>query len=123
MTLLSRDQVKAPTLPKETVACPALGGDVVVVGLVLSQHIALAGLRRSLGRVRPGETPEEAASRAGGRLLAETLTRCVRLADGEPVYTADEWETWGAQNVEPVMDLFAVCERLNGNAPEAIAKN
>lgn len=123
MGLLSRSQVKTPTLPKETVACPALGGDVVVVGLVLSQHIALHGLRRTLARPRDGETAEEAASRAGGRLLAETLSRCVRLADGEPIYTADEWESWGAQNVIPAMDLFAVCERLNGKAEGATEKN
>lgn len=123
MALLSRAQVKAPTMPKETVACPALGGDVVVVGLVLSQHIALHGLHRSLARPQPGETPEAAASRANGRLLAETLARCVRLADGEPLYTADEWETWGAQNMGPAMDLFDVCERLNGNAKAANEKN
>lgn len=123
MTLLSRDQVKEPTLPKETVACPALGGDVVVVGLMLSQRIAMVGLRNALGRPQPGEPPEMAASRVGGRLLAETLARCVHLADGTPVYTAEQWEVWGSQNTLAAMDLFTVCERLNGMAEGAIAKN
>lgn len=123
MEVLSRKEIKAPTLPKETVDCPALGGAVVVVGLTLTQHMVLHGLRRTLARPLAGETAEEATSRAGGRLLAETLARCVRLADGEPLYTADEWEVWGAKNTPAAMDLFAVCERLNGDAEDANAKN
>ena len=46
MPALKRSDLVAPELPRETVAVPALGGDVIVRGLRLSERLALfAGLR------------------------------------------------------------------------------
>ncbi len=123
MALLNRNQVKTPTLRKETVAVAALGGDVVVRGLLLSELIELRQFVQSQKQPAVGETPEQAAARAGAQTCAITLAKTVCLADGEPLYSVREWEVFGAQHPGQAIDLFGVAQRLSGQVAEAVEKN
>jgi hypothetical protein len=123
MALIERSQVKPPSLPRETVAVPALGGDVIVRGLLLSERMQLSGLNAQLSQAEPGESQEQARSRAGGHLVSFTLARAVELADGQPLYTAAEWDAVGAEHPDAVLDLFQRTRALGGQDVEAAAKN
>lgn len=98
---VKKADVKRPSLPKETKKVDALGGEVVVQGLLLSERLAL-----SANRDKPF------------RHISETLAYTVRDADGEPVYSADEWEIFGAQNADTAFELFAIAQRLSGMGGE-----
>lgn len=123
MALLQRAAVRAPALPKEAVPVDALGGDVVVTGLLLSQRLALHALNARLAEPLPGEDPAAARTRAGAQLVAHTLAQCVVLDDGQPLYTAAEWEAFGAAHPGPALDLFDKARALNGMDAGAAAKN
>jgi len=104
MGLIQRADVRAPVLPKETVTVEALGGDVIVRGLLLAEKLERNRL-------------------SGGHLVAHTLAHAVELGDGLPLYTAEEWAVFGAQNPAAALDLFKVAQRLSGDDPEANRKN
>ena len=123
MALIERSQVKAPSLPRETVAVQALGGDVIVRGLLLSERMQLSGLNAHLSQPEPGESEEQARSRAGGHLVSFTLARAVELADGQPLYTQPQWDAFGAEHPEAVLDLFQRARVLGGQDQAAAAKN
>jgi hypothetical protein len=123
MALIERSQIKAPSLPRETVAVPALGGDVIVRGLLLSERLELSGFHERLSDPRPGETPEQARSRAGGQIVAFTLARAVELADGAPVFTQAEWDTFGSDHPDAVLGLFQRARVLGGQDGAENAKN
>ena len=123
MALIERSQVKAPSLPRETVAVPALGGDVIVRGLLLSERMQLSSLNAQLAEPAPGETEAQARSRAGGHLVSFTLARSVELADGKPLYTQQEWDAFGADHPEAALDLFKRARVLGGQDREEAAKN
>ncbi|MGH6625142.1 MAG: hypothetical protein ACRECD_01120 [Burkholderiaceae bacterium] len=120
---LERNQIKPPVLPKEAVQVDALGGELIVRGLLLSQRLEMSALNAGLSAPLAGETELQARARAGGRLVANTLARCVVLADGEPMWSADQWDQFGATHPEPVLHLFKVARRLGGHDEEAIEKN
>lgn len=92
---LTKADVKRPTLPKETVNVPELGGEVVVQGLLLKDRMELAN-QDGFGR------------------LSYMLSRCVLDAAGEPIFSVDEWEVFGGQNDSVALDLFGVASRLSG---------
>lgn len=123
MALLSRDQIKTPVLPKETVHVPGLGGDVVVRGLLLSESLAVRELVRQLRKPLDGETEAQAQARAGAQMCAATLAKAVCLANGEPVWPAHEWEVFGAQHTGDALMLFEVSQRLDGLKAEDVEKN
>jgi hypothetical protein len=123
MALIERNQVKAPSLPRETVAVPALGGDVIVRGLLLSERMQLSSLNAELAEPAPGETEPQARSRAGGHVVAFTLARAVELADGKPLFSHEQWDAFGAEHPEAAIDLFDRARFLGGQNPEAAAKN
>lgn len=123
MALLKRAEVKAPTLRKETVSVEALGGDVVVRGLLLSELIELRQLVQSRKTPTVGESPDQAAARAGAQICAITLAKTVCLADGEPLYSVNEWEVFGAQHPGQALELFNVSQRLSGQVAGAVEKN
>jgi hypothetical protein len=97
MSVLSRKDIARPVLPQETVPVPALNGDVIVRGLVLSDRLefALNGHDQY-------------------KMIAEVLARCVRDAEGEPIFSVDEWQIFGVRNQEAVLTLFTVAQRLSG---------
>lgn len=100
---LSREQLRRPAVPKETVDVPALGGEVVVRGLLLSERLEWAGS-------------------AGYAQVARALALCVALEDGKPALTAEEWEAFGGQHLEAAIDLFQVVKRLSGLGGDAEKK-
>jgi hypothetical protein len=123
MALLNRDQVKSPVLRKQTVTVPALGADVVVRGLLLSEMFEKKHVNEEAKKPRDGETEGRARARAGGHVVSYTLARTVTLADGKPLYSEAEWDVFGAENPSDVLELFKVAESLNGRNKQEIAKN
>lgn len=123
MALIERSQIKAPSLPRETVEVSALGGEVIVRGLLLSERLELSGFHNRLADPLPGESEDQARSRAGGQIVAFTLARAVVLADSQPVFTQAEWDTFGAEHPDAVLDLFSRARVLGGQDGAENAKN
>lgn len=106
---LNRSDLVKPELPRETVAVPALGGDVIVRGLLLGERLGLfADLRedgKSYTRI--------------GKMLAVAVVG----DDGQPLLGEAEWEAFGGVNFTAALDLFTVARRLSGLDAEVIEKN
>lgn len=106
MAILERGAIAAPTLPKRTVEVPELGGEVIVRGLLLADRLAvLSGDKLDFSRI--------------SRLLASTVV----LADGLPMWTAAEWEEFGAAHFDAAVRLFDVAAELSGLRTEIAEKN
>ena len=101
---ISRDKLRRPSLPKEAVDVPALGGEVVVRGMTLSERLDLWSGSVSYAQI------------------AKALAVCVSLDDGKPALTADEWEAFGGANLAAAIDLFDVVKRLSGLGDDAAKK-
>ncbi len=101
---LSRDKLRRPSLPKETVDVPALGGEVVVRGMLLAERLELWS-----GTVTYSQ-------------IAKALAACVLLDDGKPALTVDEWEAFGGTNLDDAISLFQVVKRLSGLGTDAEKK-
>jgi len=125
MALLQRADVRAPVVRKESVDVPALGGEVIVCSLLLADRLALSALQAELAAVpaQPGETPEQAHSRAGGQIVFHTLARTVVLGDGLPLYTPKEWNEFGAAHPDAVLGLYRKSRALSGHDDETNLKN
>jgi len=123
MTLLSRADVQPAAQPTETVPAPALGGDVIVRGITLSDRLAIASLIAPDYAPRAGESAADARARAGAAAVAHYLARAVVLEDGLPLYTAAEWEYVGARHIDATMELYRVAKRLAGMDAEETQKN
>lgn len=105
MAVLSRGAVPAPVLRKKTVTVEALGGDVVLSGLMLGQMLALG---------RKGQGDQDF-----GHVCA-TLAIGVLLDDGKPMWTKEEWEVFGGTHPTVALDLFNQIDALCGTAaPES----
>jgi hypothetical protein len=96
---LSKAEIRRPALPKRAVAVPELGGEVIVRGLLLKDRLAL---------FRDGTETRDY------EFVAQVLAVTVVDAEGEPVFTVDEWNEFGAVHVKPAMDLFLVASELSG---------
>lgn len=123
MALLERSKVKPPVRPMETVPCAALGGDVIVRGMLLSERLELQALNALMAEPAAGETEQQARARAGAHMTAQMLARCVVLADEKPLYSVHEWDQFGAKQPAAVLDLLKVAQRLSGNDELDIEKN
>lgn len=106
---LKKANVTVPTLPKEAVDIAALGGEVVVRGLKLSERLALWGSARE-GEARYAQ-------------IADLLAVAVEDAEGKPLLTADEWDALGGTHMEQVLAVFDVARRLSGLDIEVAEKN
>lgn len=104
--ILKKANIAAPTLPKQTVDVPELGGEVVVRGLLLKDRLALF-----------------ADADAGQAQVSKLLAATVVDADNEPVYTAAQWEEFGAAHFAASLRLFDVSRKLSGLDAEAAEKN
>ena len=127
---IDRTQVPAPVAPREAIQVDELGGEVIVQGLLLSQRLQMAAARQRLSVPRAGETDEEARERApdaalggpfephreraAGDVICETLARCVLASDGEPLWSAAQWQVFGSTHVGAALALFNAAQRLNG---------
>jgi len=94
---LKRSDIPRPVRPAETVECAALGGEVIVRGLLLSERLEMA--------VSDGPRMTR---------IPWMLALCVVDEDDKAVFDAAEWEAFGAQHVQACMDLFGVAQRLSG---------
>ncbi len=120
---LQRNQIESPVLPKEAVPVDALGGEVIVRAMLLSERLELSAINAAAAKPQAGETEVQARARAGSRLVADTLARCVLLADGEPMWSAAEWDAFGATEPGAVLHLFNVARRLSGQDEPELQKN
>lgn len=80
MPIITRQAVidKLPLLKQAGVEVPELGGSVIVRGLMLRDRLNITLKRESTG------------------IIAEVLAECVLGADQLPIFTAPEWELFGA---------------------------
>ena len=127
MAVITRASVAAPTLPKETVEVEALGGDVVVRGLLLTERMALeqrivsaAKAAREAAAAAPGQPQNDAGINAALPML---LTCCVLDADGQQLWSEAEWQIFGGKHPMQAVALFNVAWRLAGLDQAANAKN
>jgi hypothetical protein len=135
MALLQRADVPgAVTVRQEIVHVASLGGEVIVRGRLLAETLLLQALGRAEADEGDGEGAAPAKKltarqrkerdvRRGVDLVCETLHMQVVLEDGEPMFSAEQWQQHGAQQPAELLDLYKVAERLAGADTEALAKN
>lgn len=102
MTIVRRNDIKAPELPQETVEVPALGGEVTVRAMTLTERLAFGG--------QAGERE---------RVPVALLAMCVLADDGLPLFDAAGWDSFGAANMDQAMTLVDVAMRLSGLTGDA----
>lgn len=126
MAALTRKDVKAPVLRKEAVACPSLGGDVVLRMLTLSERMALHERLRGL---QPADDAEErpappADPQKRYAQMAELLAvSAIDAETGGPLMSAQEWDLFAADHTADAMALLDAAKRLSGFDSEDVRKN
>lgn len=93
---LNRSQLQEPTLQREEVPVPELGGDVIVQAMMMSDRLQIA----------TADLPQFAH-------VAEVLARSVVDDEGVRIWTARQWEIFGGQNQDVAWKLFGVAQRLS----------
>lgn len=105
-----KDQITISTQPREVwTQVDALGGEVLVRGLMLSEAFAVS----------------LAAKNDNAQLVASTLARAVLCESDDglvPVMTAEEWDAWGGANLPEAMRLFNLSQTFSGGDIEDAAK-
>lgn len=104
MALLNKKDITAPVMPEKAVEVPELGGEVAVRGLLLSERLALLDQGAELERFDR---------------VARVLACAVRDAFGEPLFTVQQWEAFGARHFAAALRLFQEALRLSGLDAEA----
>lgn len=110
MAVLRRSDLAAPALQQEEVNVPALGGSVVVRAMPLNLLFEVIDSART--------DPANAVPRL--------LSHSVMDADGEPLWTTEQWATWGASEFDAALALYQAAQRVCGIgklAQEATEKN
>jgi hypothetical protein len=107
MGVLTRDAVQPPLeLATEVVTVKELGGDVIVAELALDGRLtfedALQASKGLSGRA------------AVNAMVPQLLAVAVQLEDGAPLYTVQQWRSFGARNRDAAITLFNTAMRLNG---------
>jgi hypothetical protein len=127
MAVIKRGQVAAPTLPKETVGVDALGGEVVVRGLLLTERLDLeariAQQRRDAVKAKADGKVKDDGPTAGDLAVPMLLSRCVQDADGLELWTEEQWQAFGCRYQDQALQLFNVAWRLSGFKQDDAAKN
>lgn len=125
MALLRKVNIARPTVRKETVEVEELGGEVIVRGTMLDERLALV-----FGVLPPqpveGDAPVEAAPedpRAQYGHIARLLAYAVVDADGEPIFSAADWQEFGGLHYAATLRLYGIAKRLSGMDTEAGKKN
>jgi hypothetical protein len=119
---IDRASVRAVALPTETATIEAIGGEVIVRGMDMTQQLRFSATRRRLTAPMDGEDSDSAAERAGGELLPLALEMCVVLDDGTSVYTKAQWAVFGGQHPGDALELFNTAMRLSGQDSRAEKK-
>ncbi len=104
--MIERSKVEPPRLPEEEVAVPAFDDTVLVRGLGFTRamHYAL--------NIKPND----------GQYVAPLLAETVFAGDGDPLFTAAEWEAFGAKHTTDVLELYKAARRLSGLDAEETEK-
>lgn len=97
---IRRADVATPLLPQEAIQIDSLGGEVIVSGLMLKERLEMATLNGGFERV------------------AVMLAKTVRDADQKPLFSAEEWEAFGAKHFDDALKLAEVAQRLSGMGGE-----
>ena len=119
MATLSRSNLAPVEPPSRGVTLPGIAadgspGEVLVRGMDMPQLMRFAGRRQRLLELRVGENELDAQERAGAELLPLALEMCVLLDDGQPLYTAAQWRTYGARHAADTLELFNTAMELSG---------
>lgn len=112
MAAIKRSAIKPPVLPREAVKVAALGGEVIVRGLLLRERLSLLGTLR-----------DKAEGAVDFAHVCEVLATCVLADDNKPIYTAADWEAFGGMHMGEALELFAKCQALSGLDGEAVKKS
>lgn len=120
---LTKHQIRRSLLPKETVAMPALGGDVIVRGMLLDEKLLNTSLQATEREPGAGESEQDARNRAGVLMVSRVLAWCVTDEAGEPLMTRQEWREFGGINLEEALAAFNVALRLSGFDMKEAEKN
>lgn len=126
MAVVNRANVADPALPRETVEVEALGGEVVVRGLLLTERLDLEARIVQLARARRAaqDAPGADASDPGVHaILPQLLHMAVLDADGVQLWSEQQWQTFGGAHPGQAVALFNVAWRLAGFAQADNAKN
>ena len=110
MAVLRRADLPAPALRQEEVEVPALGGAVIVRAMPINVLFDVIDSARS--------NPANA--------VPSLLAQSVIDADGEQLWTAEQWSTWGATEFEGALALYQAAQRVCGIgklAQESAEKN
>lgn len=122
--VLARDEVPAPTVRTEAVPVPSLGGSVLVrAGMYSERQQIEARSRAATAHLQIGTTDEATNEQIGFVHVLHALAGYVVLADGQPMWTVEQWNVHAAQHIDEVLALYAVSQRLNGRDVEGAAKN
>jgi hypothetical protein len=123
MTTLTRKTATPPVLPEEVAPFPPAGGDVLVRGLLMTQRLANDRLHQADRVPLEDETDMQAHARAGARIVTRVLAQAVVEEGGQPLFTEEEWDRFGATHRADVFRIFNVAMRLSGHDLEVIEKN
>lgn len=104
---IKKSDIKLPALPQEEVDVPALGGEVIVRGMLLGERLEIMS------------SLQEGRFAHVSRILAATVVD----ADGKQMFSQEEWETFGATHFNEAMRLAAIASRLSGMDREGAEKN
>lgn len=97
MAVINKANVTPPSVPKEVVDVPELGGEVIVRGLMLSDRV----------RILTASFKSESRLSA---LLASTVVD----EKNEPIFTEQEWEEFGSRHFAKALELFKKAKELSG---------
>lgn len=121
--MLERAEVPEPRIAEEETTLAPTDKGIVVRGLTLAHRLALSPRGRKASTPQGDESEEEAQARGGMEVAAWQLERQVFLADGTPLYTAQEWLVYGASQQKEFVRVFDIASRLAGLSTEAAEKN
>lgn len=124
MPLVSRQAAEAAQTktPTKEVPMASLGGDVVVRGMSLIEHLSFEAWKRSASKPREGETEEDANLRAGVAVVMRRLATQVVLEDDKPMWPAERWAEHARAHLAEILEVHKACLSLNGEDAEP-AKN
>jgi hypothetical protein len=100
----------ATNLPRETVYCKVLGGDVIIQGMSGVQRDEWEG---SLIKQRKNQRRLDTRNSR-----ASLLARCIVTEDGSRMFSDEEAELLGKVRVDILQPLFDVAQRLSGVSDE-----
>lgn len=108
MSVLKRSEAKKPLQRRKTVTVEAIGGDVILQALGMSDKLILSMIRVPHREDASEEEIKSARAQTYSRRMKYTLHVGVLDADLMPVWDEAVWDAFGSddENVPVAMDLF-----------------